>query len=225
VARTGFFSRHPDSTADADEQMAERDRMIADTAPTARERAAAVGRAAVEERRGDAERTVADERRQAEHDRMIDRDRTDDETWVRYPTTPEPHGEAPAAPVAPTTAPDTEPETRTVYARVHTSMLAMLALVVGTVATCAALTGRLAPVAIVIGALGALLSFGGLSAASRRGVNGHGVALLALLLSAAGIAFGVMAMNHTVPWLNADTDQASQMRDWLNTQLPWLKNW
>jgi hypothetical protein len=202
--------------------MAERDRMIADTAPTARERAAAVGRAAVEERRGDAERTVAHERRQAERDRTIDRDRAGDETWVRYPTTPEPHGGAPAAP---TTAPDTEPEPRTVYARVHTSMLAMLALVVGTVATCAALTGRLAPVAIVIGALGALLSFGGLSAASRRGVNGHGVALLALLLSAAGIAFGVMAMNHTVPWLNADTDQASQMRDWLNTQLPWLKNW
>src|SRR5919199_6086457 len=82
VARTGFFSRHPaDSTAEADEQMAERDRMIADGAPTARERAAAVGRAAVEERRADAERTVADERRQAEHDRMIDRDRTDDETW------------------------------------------------------------------------------------------------------------------------------------------------
>ena len=223
MARTGFFSRHPaDSTAEADEQMAERDRMIADGAPTARERAAAVGRAAVEERRADAER-----------DRMVDRDRGGDETWVRYPTTPEPHGEAPAAapvaptapPTAPTTAPDTEPEPRTVYARVHTSMLAMLALVVGTVATCAALTGRLAPVAIVIGALGALLSFGGLSAASRRGVSGHGVALLALLLSAAGIAFGVMAMNHTVPWLNADTDQASQMRDWLNTQLPWLKNW
>ena len=215
MARTGFFSRHPaDSTAEADEQMAERDRMIADTAPTARERAAAVGRAAVEERRADAER-----------DRMVDRDRGGDETWVRYPTTPEPHGEAPAAPAAPTTTPDTEPETRTVYARVHTSMLAMLALVVGTVATCAALTGRLAPVAIVIGALGALLSFGGLSAASRRGVSGHGVALLALLLSAAGIAFGVMAMNHTVPWLNADTDQASQMRDWLNLQLPWLKNW
>jgi hypothetical protein len=228
VARTGFFGRHStDSTAEADAQMAERDQRIAETAPTARERAAATGRAAVEEHRAEAERDVADQQRRAGRDGTVYRaDATDADTRVRYPAVTAPREDR-----EPTTERAAEPATEPVttepapYVRAHTSVLATIALVVGVIATCAAFTGRLAPVAVAVGALGALLSIGGLSSASRRGVTGHGVALLALLFSVGGIAFGIMAINHTVPWLSTGTDQAGQIRDWLNAQLPWLKRW
>ncbi|MDT4986634.1 MAG: hypothetical protein QOI74_728, partial [Micromonosporaceae bacterium] len=36
---------------------------------------------------------------------------------------------------------------------------------------------------------------------------------------------GVLAINKSVSWLNGDADQASQVRDWLNAQFTWLKNW
>jgi hypothetical protein len=36
---------------------------------------------------------------------------------------------------------------------------------------------------------------------------------------------GVLAMNGTVSWLDADVDQVSRLRDWLDTQLPFMSNW
>jgi hypothetical protein len=208
VARTGFFSRHSaDHAAAAEEREADRDRRLAETAPTAAERTEAADRAAAEERRADEDRAEADER-------------------VRYPATTVPRDGAAATTAPVTTAPeDTEPAQPAAvpHVRAHTSALATVALVVGVAATCAALTGRLAPLAVVVGGLGALLAIGGLGTASRRGVTGHGVALLALLFSVGGIALGIMAINDTLPWLSSGTDHVAQVRDWFDAHLSWLK--
>jgi hypothetical protein len=121
--------------------------------------------------------------------------------------------------------PDTETSTpeRVVTPRVRTSALATIALVAGVAGTCAALTGRLAPLAVVAGVVGVLFAIGGLSAVRRPGVTGHGVALFAMLFSLAAIALGGLAMGHAVPWLDSNVNHVTQVRDWLDTNLPWLK--
>src|SRR6266545_4109264 len=86
-------------------------------------------------------------------------------------------------------------------------------------------SGGLAPLAIAAGVLGRLFSGTGMSARSRPGVTGRGVALLGLLGSIAGVVFGVLAMNGVVSWLNSDVDQVAQFRDWLNSHLTWLRRW
>ena len=107
----------------------------------------------------------------------------------------------------------------------RTSFMATLGLVLGVVATLTALTGQLAPVALVVGVLGLLFSLGGVSASGRRAVNGRGVAMLGLLGCLAGIVLAVVAMSDTVPWLTSDTDQVGRVRDWLDAQFPFLKDW
>jgi hypothetical protein len=109
--------------------------------------------------------------------------------------------------------------------RARSSLLATLALMVGLTSVYAALTGRLAPVAVVLGLVGLLLSFGGLSASGRPRVAGGGMALFALLLSVGGAALGVLAITGTVPWLDSDVDQVARVRDWLDSQLPFMKGW
>jgi hypothetical protein len=107
----------------------------------------------------------------------------------------------------------------------RTSGMATIGLILGVTAMYAALSGRLAPVGLAAAVLGLLFSGAGLSAGSRRGVNGRGVATLALLLSVVGGVFAVLAMNHTVSWLNSDVDQVARLREWLDAQMPWLKSW
>jgi hypothetical protein len=89
----------------------------------------------------------------------------------------------------------------------------------------AALSGRLAPVAVALGVVGLLLSFAGLSASGRPRIAGGGLSVFALLLSVGGAVLGVLAMNHATTWLDADVDQISRLRDWLDTQLPFMKDW
>jgi hypothetical protein len=104
-------------------------------------------------------------------------------------------------------------------------MLATFALLVGLTAVYAALTGRLAPAAVPLGAIGLILSIGGLSATGRPRVAGGGLALLALLLSVGGAVLGVFAMNHATFWLDSDVDQVARWRDWLDTNLPFMRGW
>jgi hypothetical protein len=35
----------------------------------------------------------------------------------------------------------------------------------------------------------------------------------------------VLAILHTTSWLDSNVDQVAKLRDWLNAQLPFLKNW
>jgi hypothetical protein len=108
---------------------------------------------------------------------------------------------------------------------VRVSAMATLGLVVGLVALCATLTGLLAPVGVAAGVVGGAISAGGLVGASRRGVTGHSVALLGLLLSIAAIVLGVMAIGGYLPWLDSRTDEVAKVRDWLDAHLSFMKNW
>ncbi len=109
--------------------------------------------------------------------------------------------------------------------RARASLMATLALLVGVTSVYAALTGVLAPMAVALGVIGLLLSFAGLAASGRPRVAGSGLAVLALLLSVGGAVLGVLAMNHTATWLDSDVDQVARLRDWLDTQLPFMRDW
>ncbi|OLB65110.1 MAG: hypothetical protein AUI10_08295 [Actinobacteria bacterium 13_2_20CM_2_72_6] len=108
---------------------------------------------------------------------------------------------------------------------VRVSVLATLGLIVGLVALGATLTGLLAPVGVALGVVGGAISAGGLVGASRRGVTGHSIALLGLLLSIAAIVLGVMAIGGYLPWLDSRTDEVAKARDWLDAHLSFMKNW
>jgi hypothetical protein len=109
--------------------------------------------------------------------------------------------------------------------RARASLAATLALIVGLTSVYAALTGRLAPIAVVLGVIGLLLSFAGLSASGRPRVTGSGLAVFALLLSVGGAVLGVLAMTHSVSWLDSDVDQVSRLRDWFDAQFPFMQDW
>jgi beta-phosphoglucomutase-like phosphatase (HAD superfamily) len=107
----------------------------------------------------------------------------------------------------------------------RTSFTATLSLIIGVSATLAALSGRLAPLAVAVGVVGLVFAALGLTAVSRRHVTGHHVALLGLAFSIAGVVFGVLAINRSLPWLDGGADQATQLRDWLNSHWSWLSRW
>lgn len=107
----------------------------------------------------------------------------------------------------------------------HTSVSAILGLVLGVVALCATLTGLLAPVGVALGVVGALVALVGLIRASRRGVTGHTVAFLGLAAAMGAVVLGVLAINDQLSWLNSNTDEVSKLHDWLNAQFTWLKRW
>jgi hypothetical protein len=109
--------------------------------------------------------------------------------------------------------------------RARSSVMATFALIVGLTSVYCALTGRLAPVAVVLGVVGLLLSFFGLSASGRPRIAGSGVAVFALLLSVGGAVLGILAMNHSATWLDSDVDQVARLRDWLDTQFTFIKDW
>jgi hypothetical protein len=121
-------------------------------------------------------------------------------------------------PVEPVPAP--EPKIRA-----RTSMFATFALIFGLSAVYAALSGRLAPAALVLGLVGLVFSFGGLTATGRPRVTGSTMALLALILSVGGPVLAILAMNHSATWLDSDVDQVARLRDWLDAQLPFIRSW
>lgn len=124
----------------------------------------------------------------------------------------------------PVTEPVTEPvPVRPAPARV--SLLATLGLIFGVAGVAAALTGLLAPWAIVAGALGLLFSFGGIIAGVRPNVAGRGLGTLGVLISGTAVVFGILALTGQVSWLDSHTDQVARLKDWLDARLPWMKDW
>ncbi|MER7277745.1 hypothetical protein ABT369_25220 [Dactylosporangium sp. NPDC000244] len=105
------------------------------------------------------------------------------------------------------------------------SLLATLGVMLGVAGVAAALTGLLAPWAIPVGALGLLFSFGGIIAGVRPNVAGRGLGTLGVLISGAAVVFGILAMTGQVSWLDSDVDQVARLNDWLDAQLPWMKDW
>jgi len=204
------------------EQKARTEGARADTAPTYAQRVVAAAK----------ERAAA---RRAEHDREVaDGDRT--QVLNRHPRAaaePVPPGGAVAPPRTATdttisegkTEEKTAPTERAPQRWARTSFAATLSLILGTCAILFALSGRLAPLAIAVGVLGLLISGAGFAAVARKHVTGHHVVLLGLVFSLVGIVFGVLALSHALPWLNGNADQASQFRDWLNTEWAKVKTW
>jgi len=124
--------------------------------------------------------------------------------------------------------PAPEPVTEPVPVRqapARMSLLATLGLILGVLGVAVALTGLLAPWAIAVGALGLLFSFGGIIAGVRPNVAGRGLGTLGVLLSGTAVVFGILAMTGQVSWLDSDVDQVARLNDWLDAQLPWMKDW
>ncbi|MDG6108965.1 hypothetical protein Daura_10320 [Dactylosporangium aurantiacum] len=105
------------------------------------------------------------------------------------------------------------------------SLLSTLGLVVGVAAVAAALTGLLAVWALPLGALGLLLSFGGIIAGARRHVAGRGTGTLGVLLSGTAVIFAILAITGQVSWLDTDVDQVARLNSWLDAQFPWMRDW
>jgi len=125
----------------------------------------------------------------------------------------------------PVTEPDTEAVVEERPRWAHSSVSAVVGLVVGVVALGATLTGLLAPVGVALGVLGGLISLTGLVRASRRGVTGHGAAFVGVACSAAAVVLGVLAIQGDLSWLNSDTDEVAKLHTWLNNHVSWIERW
>lgn len=108
--------------------------------------------------------------------------------------------------------------------RARVSWSAVFGLVFGVIGLLAGLTGALAPVALLAGAIGLLLALGGLAATGHNNVASRPLAMLGLLVSLAALVLAALAIGGGFEWLNRD-DQAGRLRDWLDARLPWLENW
>ncbi len=159
-------------------------------------------------RTASADAVAADETTVEERDRRVVRTREPETTRTEEPVT---------EPVA-------VPE-REMPRWVRTSTFATLGLIVGLAALFATLTGLLAAVGVALGVIGGAIAAGGLVGASRRGVTGHGVALLGLACSLVAIVLGVLAISGHLSWIDSKTDEVARLRDWLNAHIAWFKHW
>jgi hypothetical protein len=106
--------------------------------------------------------------------------------------------------------------------RPRASMLATLSLILGVAASLALLTGVLTGPAVAVGAIAALVGFGGLSATTRRHVAGRADSLLGIALGLATVVVGALTLTGTLTLFDGDANYVIQARDWLQAQLPWL---
>jgi hypothetical protein len=218
--RTAMVDRDHDGVDDREERLVKRDEM----------KAADTDNDGVVD---DAEARAAHERTQARlanRERLAAQERTEARTAVIEPQ-PVTEPVAGRAPVVDRDRDgvDDRVETRPAPAapkiRARASLMATIALIVGVTSVYAALTGRLAPVAVALGVLGLLFSFAGLSATGRPRIAGGGLAVFALLLSISGAVLGVLAMTGSVSWLDSDVDQVARLRDWIDAQFPFMQDW
>lgn len=96
-----------------------------------------------------------------------------------------------------------------------TSAAAVFGLVFGLAALFCALTGILAPVAILLGVIGLLVSIAGFKMTKRLGVTGKGVALGGLLTSLLGLALGAAVLAGAAAVVN-DEARLDQLQNWLD---------
>lgn len=108
---------------------------------------------------------------------------------------------------------------------VRVSVWATVGLIVSLVGLCATLTGPLAPEGFALGAVGFLISVGGLVAAGRPGVSGRGLAVLGLVCGLAAVGLAVAAMSGRFSWPNSRTDEIAHWRAWLVAHWSWLGRW
>jgi hypothetical protein len=103
-----------------------------------------------------------------------------------------------------------------------TSAAATFALVFGLAALFCALTGILAPAAIVFGIIGIVLGIAGLKMSKRPGVTGHGVAIGGLVTAVLGLLLGGLVTAGAAAIVNDDAqlDRISNKIDQLRDDVP-----
>ena len=100
-----------------------------------------------------------------------------------------------------------------------TSAAAVFALVFGLSALFCALTGLLAPAAVLFGLIGIVLGVVGLKMSKRPGVHGHGVAVGGLVTAVLGLLLGGLVIAGAAALVNSDSqldrisDKIDQLRD------------
>ena len=103
-----------------------------------------------------------------------------------------------------------------------TSAAAVFALVFGLAALFCALTGLLAPVAVVFGIIGIVLGIAGLKMSKRPGITGHGVAVGGLATAVLGLVLGGIVLAGLAAIVNSDSqlDRISNKIDQLRDDVP-----
>jgi hypothetical protein len=98
------------------------------------------------------------------------------------------------------------------------SLLATLGLILGVVAALLVLSGPLLGYGIGVAVLALVLSLAGIRATGRRHVAGKTDALIGMVLSLAAIVVGVLALTGSLSWLGTDMQPVNSVRDWLDAQ-------
>lgn len=109
--------------------------------------------------------------------------------------------------------------------RARGSLMTTIGLIISVVALCTALTGLLAPEALLLGVVAVLVSLLGMRASRRQGVTGSGTAVFAALIGIATIVFAALAMTGNFTWPNSRTDQIKVWHDWLVAHWSTLNRW
>lgn len=107
------------------------------------------------------------------------------------------------------------------YKTAKTSAAAVFALVFGLAALFCALTGILAPAAVVFGLIGIILGVAGLKMTKRTGVTGKGVAIGGLVTAVLGFLLGAAVLAGAAVYVNDQgLDNLQQQFDNARENLP-----
>jgi hypothetical protein len=100
----------------------------------------------------------------------------------------------------------------------RSSLLATLGLVLGVASALLVLSGPLLGYGIGVAVLALILSLAGVRATAKRHVAGKTDALLGMVLSLAAIVVGVLALTGSLSWLGTDMHPVDSFRQWLDAQ-------
>ena len=98
------------------------------------------------------------------------------------------------------------------------SLLATLGLIGGVAGALLVLSGPLLGYGMGVAGLGLVLSIAGFLATRKRHVAGKTDALIGLLLSAAALVVGVLALTGQLNWLGTDMQPVTDAREWLDAE-------
>jgi hypothetical protein len=111
-----------------------------------------------------------------------------------------------------------DPDTTPAGPKPRASLLATLGLILGVAAALLVLSGPLLGYGIGVAVLALILSLAGIRATGRRHVAGKTDALIGMVLSLAAIVVGVLALTGSLSWLGTDMQPVNSVRDWLDAQ-------
>ncbi|WP_051799888.1 hypothetical protein [Catenuloplanes japonicus] len=106
--------------------------------------------------------------------------------------------------------------------RARTSIMATVGLALSVGAAALVMTGLLAGYGIGVAVIAFLASAAGFVATRHRHVAGKFDALVGMLVSAAALILGIMAVTGDLSWISVDSSTVGPAREWLDAQFP---NW